>query len=130
MLNYLDHPDPPSGLVTPLVDGMRYFADFFDVIDTMGAGDRLYIMNWHIAPNFDQKADLGDEPAESTMLAHKLVDLVAEGVDVRVLVWLNTNYFRPDYDVLTLADQLLGERRADKTIAQLRWRLGDDDWRL
>lgn len=125
MLNYFNDPAPRAGRVIPLVDGTRYFTDVFALMDGMSAGDRLYIMNWYIDSDFSHFSTFGAPLDTHTRLITKLVDLVDKGVDVRVLVWMNTNFFRPDYDVQTLADRLLGERLADQTIASLRAHFGD-----
>ncbi|MDJ0770678.1 MAG: phospholipase D-like domain-containing protein [Ilumatobacter sp.] len=99
-LQYLDGADPPRGLVRPLVDGFAYYDDFFAEIETLTAGDRVYIMNWYMDPAFYRQATLGqtrEQAGDAGLLAFKLLGLHHAGVDVRVLVWMNTNFFRPAY---------------------------------
>jgi hypothetical protein len=99
-LPYLDDADPPRGRVTPLVDGFAFYDDFFEEIETLTAGDRVYIMNWYLPPGFYRQATVGqtlEDAGEDSLLLLKLQTLVENGIDVRVLLWMNTNFFRPAY---------------------------------
>jgi phosphatidylserine/phosphatidylglycerophosphate/cardiolipin synthase-like enzyme len=99
-LSYLKDADPPRGKVTPLIDGLAFFNDFFKKIETLTAGDRVYIMNWYMQPDFYRLKTVGqslEKATKASPLFRELQTLVDKGVDVRVLLWMNTNFFRPSY---------------------------------
>ena len=69
-----------GNLVRPIVHGGPYFAELATRITEMGAGDRVYFVDWRGDP--DQRLnDAGDT------LVDLLVDALGRGVDVRGLLW-------------------------------------------
>ncbi|MEP9362108.1 phospholipase D-like domain-containing protein [Nocardioides sp. CN2-186] len=79
------HPDGAAwsagNSVRALVHGRDYFADLYERISALGAGDRFYFADWQGDP--DQQ--LTDDPRST--LNNTLVDAVRRGVDVRGLLW-------------------------------------------
>lgn len=80
-----------NSLITPLIDGDAYFADFYDELTQLttnrasgassGSAQRIYLANWVFTKNFT----LGP----NKKLTELLRDHAADGVDVRVLLWVN-----------------------------------------
>lgn len=87
---YLTGTTPSLGKVTPIIDGLGYFDEFFARAEELQAGDKLYLMNWAISADFTHRA------SGKSLLA-TLQALVAAGVDVRSMVWVNTGLFDPFY---------------------------------
>jgi phosphatidylserine/phosphatidylglycerophosphate/cardiolipin synthase-like enzyme len=88
-----------SSLITPLIDGDAYFADLYDELTLLttnratgastGSAQRIYLANWVFNKDF--------ELANNKKLTELLRDHAADGVDVRVLLWLNEGAFAWDY---------------------------------
>ncbi|HHU11342.1 MAG TPA: phospholipase [Intrasporangiaceae bacterium] len=66
--------------VRPLVHGAPYFAELAERITAMGAGDRVYFVDWRGDPDEMLNAD-------GTTLVDVLTSALARGVDVRGLLW-------------------------------------------
>lgn len=99
-LKYLTGSMPTPGKVTPMIGGQVYFDEFFENLSNLQAGDKLFLLNWTIDPVFYQKDDPDDDISDKTadqFLWTQLQRLVSIGVDVRILVWVNTNLFEPLY---------------------------------
>ena len=101
-LAYLDSNYPiASGNVEFLVGGAEYFTVLQGLVENLQPGDKLYLMNWLIVQNFwfrTSTNELKSTHFEDTML-HYLLEAVLRGVDVRVLLWVNTNLFEPLYPI-------------------------------
>lgn len=67
--------------VEPIIDGEEYFEKLYNEIDALKAGDAWYVTGWWLDPDFEFDND------------KKLVELLTEraedGVDVRVIAWVN-----------------------------------------
>lgn len=89
---------PAKGRVTPLVDGDAYFHALAREMDRLKAGDILCLMKWHIDP-WVRVPDFSADPdaPEEILLSRKLAELHMAGVEIRVLLWINTNILRPVY---------------------------------
>ena len=72
------------GSVTPLIDGVTYFAAIKTEIDQLHAGDIWYVTAWWLDPGFRFA------PGGPTLL-QLLTAKAAAGVDVRVILWANRN---------------------------------------
>src|SRR5690242_2717441 len=66
--------------VVVLVDGAVYFRRLYDVLATLGPGDRVQFTDWEGDPD-ERLAGPG------TAVGHVLTDLARSGVDVRGLLW-------------------------------------------
>ena len=89
------YPDPipfyENSLITPLIDGNAYFADLFDELTQLttnrtsgassGSAQRIYLACWALNPLFTLD--------NNQKLTELLRDHAADGVDVRVLLWVN-----------------------------------------
>ncbi len=103
-LDYLTGATPVLGKVTPIVGGWDYFNEFFDNLDHLSSGDRLYLLNWNIDSLFYRKSDRSGEgygvsntKRNDDFVWARLQYLVEIGVDVRILLWVNTNLVEPLY---------------------------------
>jgi phosphatidylserine/phosphatidylglycerophosphate/cardiolipin synthase-like enzyme len=99
-ISYLDSNYPiASGNVEFLVGGAEYFTTLQGLIENLGSGDKLYLMNWLIISGFWFRTDTDDFSADHLQetILHHLLEAVSRGVDVRVLLWVNTNLFEPLY---------------------------------
>lgn len=67
--------------VRAIVHGRPYFAELHERISAMGAGDRLYFVDWRGDPD----ELLTDEPG--TTVSRTFADAARRGVDVRGLLW-------------------------------------------
>jgi phosphatidylserine/phosphatidylglycerophosphate/cardiolipin synthase-like enzyme len=99
-MDYLTGKAPVPGRITPLIDGLEYFNELFTQIDALQAGDKLYLMNWAIDWKFVHKPTMAAPiDLHRDALLTKLQAKVADGVDVRVMIWVNTNLFDPLYPI-------------------------------
>ncbi len=111
-LSYLIGQSPLLGKVTPLIDGFTYFQDFFDNLETLQEGDKLYLLNWHINKLFFHKGFYTDQwyqKSKDDFLLTRLHDLVKKGVEVKILLWVNTNIFLPLYPIFEIEQHDLPE---------------------
>jgi phosphatidylserine/phosphatidylglycerophosphate/cardiolipin synthase-like enzyme len=89
------YPDPipfyGNSTITPLIDGAAYFLDLYTELNQLylnrasglseGSDQRIYIAGWVFNPAFTL--------ANNQKLTELLRDHAADGVDVRVLLWVN-----------------------------------------
>jgi phosphatidylserine/phosphatidylglycerophosphate/cardiolipin synthase-like enzyme len=88
-----------GNLVTPLIDGARYFATLHDRLRSLRRGDTMWFADWR----GDAEERLADDGAA---LGDLLTELVERGVDVRGLVWRS----HPDQEQFSEQENLhLGE---------------------
>jgi hypothetical protein len=104
-VEYLTGRTPTPGKITPLIGGKAYFDEFFQQIEALKSGDKLYLMNWFIDPQFYKKEAPDDNSlllkTANEFLHTQLQDKVQSGVDIRILLWINTNLFQPFYPYVT-----------------------------
>lgn len=96
-LDYLTGSTPFSGKVTPLISGSVYWNELYPLLRSLQSGDRLYLLNWHIDPYFRYIAPDNSGNPVLEYFVERLQSLVAKGVDVRILLWVNSNLFEPFY---------------------------------
>lgn len=103
-IEYLTGRTPNPGKIKALIGGKAYFEEFFQQIDALKSGDKLFLLNWNIHPLFNQKSapddnSLDGKPSDKYFLT-RLQNKVKAGVDVRIQLWINTNLLEPFYPYL------------------------------
>lgn len=87
-----------DNLITPLIDGATYMGNLFPRLSGMDDGDYLYMVGWQFTPDqyllekdakIDNPSDSEEAPLliPATHLAELLEELIARGVDVRVMAY-------------------------------------------
>ncbi len=98
------------GSITPLIDGVTYFAAIKTEIDQLRAGDIFYLTDWWLDPGFRFA------PGTPT-LRQLLTAKAAAGVDVRVILSANRNLLALPQSVLSgLSNVCRGNVAAAETL--------------